>query len=128
MSASFLRGIAAWLFDGGEESPRSLPAMKKPTEFNHRMNQMRPEGYAALRVWDIPATAKKGTHLRIKCGCCDQKVVIHYGLDEDGDTLEINGVLGSVENWREVLLPLLERKPSATARPRKKTARTKKRA
>jgi hypothetical protein len=99
-----------------------------PDIFNHRMNQVRPEGYAALRVWDIPATKKRGPHLRIKCGCCDQKIVIHYGVGEDGDTLEINGVFGSVENWREILLPLLEWKPPATKRPAKKTVRKKKQA
>ena len=44
----------------------------------------------------------------IKCGCCNKKVEIYYG----GGTLEINGVLGSAEDWGEILLPLLgARKP-----------------
>ncbi|HEY7428124.1 MAG TPA: hypothetical protein VH682_28080 [Gemmataceae bacterium] len=38
-----------------------------------------------------------------KCGCCDQQVEIYYA----NDSLEINGVIASIENWREVLLPLL---------------------
>jgi hypothetical protein len=39
----------------------------------------------------------------LRCGCCDQKVEIYY----DAEDLEINGVHGSLENWREILLPLL---------------------
>jgi hypothetical protein len=39
----------------------------------------------------------------VRCGCCDQKVQIFY----DNETLEINGVNGTIENWREILLPLL---------------------
>jgi hypothetical protein len=40
----------------------------------------------------------------LKCGCCDEKVEIYYG--DEG--LEINGVNGSIEDWREILLPLLQ--------------------
>ncbi|MDP1591995.1 MAG: hypothetical protein Q8M07_29815 [Prosthecobacter sp.] len=79
----------------------------KPAEFNHRMNQMRPDGTAALRVWSYPAKVTKMPRLRIRCGCCDQQVVVYH----DEESLEINGVNGSIENWREILLPLLERKP-----------------
>ena len=39
----------------------------------------------------------------LKCGCCDEKLEIYY--DDDG--LEINGVNGAIEDWREILLPLL---------------------
>jgi hypothetical protein len=39
----------------------------------------------------------------LKCGCCDEKVEIYY--DDEG--LEINGVNGSIDDWREILLPLL---------------------
>jgi hypothetical protein len=39
----------------------------------------------------------------LKCGCCDEKLEIYY--DDEG--LEINGVNGSIEDWREILLPLL---------------------
>jgi ABC-type lipoprotein release transport system permease subunit len=42
--------------------------------------------------------------LLIKCGDCDQKFEIHYG--PEGEDLEIAGVLASIENWREILLPL----------------------
>lgn len=39
----------------------------------------------------------------LKCGCCPKKVEIYY----DKDSLEINGVNGGIEDWREILLPLL---------------------
>ena len=39
----------------------------------------------------------------MKCGCCDEKLEIYY--DDEG--LEINGVNGSTDDWREILLPLL---------------------
>jgi len=39
----------------------------------------------------------------LKCGCCEEKLEIYY--DDEG--LEINGVNGSIDDWREILLPLL---------------------
>jgi hypothetical protein len=39
----------------------------------------------------------------LRCGDCDQALQIYYGPDD----LEINGVYGSIENWREIFLPLL---------------------
>jgi hypothetical protein len=58
----------------------------------------------------LPATEKKlfnnlfpRTRYLLKCGCCGEKVEIYYG--DDG--LEINGVNGTIEDWREILLPLL---------------------
>jgi len=49
--------------------------------------------------------------VRIKCGCCSQAVVIFHDNEpwEDASqaTLEINGVEGTVDQWRRVLLPLL---------------------
>jgi len=41
--------------------------------------------------------------LHTPCGDCDQKLEIYYA--EDG--LEIGGVNGAIEDWREILLPLL---------------------
>ena len=40
----------------------------------------------------------------LKCGCCDEKLEIYY----DNEGLEINGVNGSIEDWREILLQLLQ--------------------
>ena len=67
-----------------------------------------PEGGCAIRV-SHRAERKRGTgkispRYLLRCGCCDQSVQIYY--DKEG--LEINGVHGSIENWREILLPLLE--------------------
>ncbi len=100
--------------------------MKKiPTELNHRMCQQRPGSYSmSLRAWSKPASKRMMARMRIKCGCCDQQVDIFH-LE---NVLEINGVIGTVENWREILLPLLERKPPAAKRPAKKAAARKKRA
>jgi hypothetical protein len=81
---------------------KPLPAPKRLTF------QKRADGYNELRVWSLPASKRKSPRLRIKCGCCDEQVVIYH--DRDGKDLEINGVIGSVENWREILLPLLTRK------------------
>lgn len=39
----------------------------------------------------------------LKCGCCDEKLEIYYS--DEG--LEIGGVNGAIEDWREILLPLL---------------------
>jgi hypothetical protein len=39
----------------------------------------------------------------LRCGCCEEKLEIHYA--DDG--MEIGGVNGSIEDWREILLPLL---------------------
>lgn len=39
----------------------------------------------------------------LKCGCCNERLEIYY--DDEG--LEINGVNGSIDDWREILIPLL---------------------
>ena len=59
--------------------------------------------YAQIRVYHKAARGKHSPRYLLKCGDCDQKLEIHYG--EDG--LEIGGVHGSIEDWREILLPLL---------------------
>lgn len=46
----------------------------------------------------------KSPRLLVKCGCCSEKVEIYY----DNDELEINGVNGTIHQWRKVLLPLLD--------------------
>jgi hypothetical protein len=68
----------------------------------------RQEGGSALRLTHrkehLKGRGKVFPRYLIKCGCCGEKVEIFYGYG----TLEINGVDGSVENWREILLPLLQ--------------------
>ena len=59
-----------------------------------------------LRVWRRARRGRRSPALNIKCGCCDNSLVIYY--DESHADLEINGVYSSVSEWRQVLLPLLQ--------------------
>jgi len=56
-------------------------------------------------AYQRPGTTKiaRSAHYLIRCGRCTERVEIFY----DEDSLEINGVDGSLENWRAILLPLL---------------------
>jgi hypothetical protein len=81
----------------------------KTIPIQRRMGVMRPdpEGGCAIRE-SHRAERKRGTgtispRCLLRCGCCDGALQIHYGPDG----MEINGVYGSIENWREILLPLL---------------------
>jgi hypothetical protein len=60
-------------------------------------------GQPEIRLRHRPARGKKSPSYLLRCGCCDQRLEIHYA--EDG--LEIGGVNGTLEDWREILLPLL---------------------
>jgi hypothetical protein len=73
---------------------------------NKKRAQVRKDGHFDIRVHHRKQQGKNMPRYLLKCGCCDHTVEIYYG----GGTLEINGVHGSVENWREILLPLLESK------------------
>lgn len=70
----------------------------------------RPEGGLAIMVTHRKehknGWATVAARYKIKCGCCDETIEIFYGEGKD-NRLEINGVDGSIENWREILLPLL---------------------
>ncbi len=95
-----------------------------------RKQVSRPEGGLALRVTHKEhgtRSRKSGPCYNIRCGCCSEKVQIFYDREDWG--LEINGVNGSLENWRDILLPLLciERKDGEfiDVSPRAKTARKK---
>ena len=48
---------------------------------------------------------RKNNRYKIKCGCCDESFEIFY----DKDSLEINGVNGSIESWRKIFAPLLKK-------------------
>ena len=69
----------------------------------NRFYYTRPNGYAQIRVYHKKGAGKKMPRYLLKCGCCDENLEIYY--DEEG--LEINGVNGSIDDWREILLPLL---------------------
>jgi hypothetical protein len=81
----------------------------KAIRIQRRMGVSRPEPESASAIRVSHRAARKRRQVRIspryllRCGCCGQSVEIYY----DTDGLEINGVNGSLENWREILLPLL---------------------
>jgi len=71
---------------------------------NNRFYNTTRFGQPQIRVYHRKSRGKQSPRYLLKCGCCDEKVEIFYS--EDG--LEINGVNGSIEDWQEILLPLLE--------------------
>ena len=91
---------------------------------NRKFARTRPNGYFDIRVFHRSRKAKKDPRFLFKCGCCEGQLEVYYG----SDSLEINGVMGSVENWRELLLPLLNmtlpgQEPGKRYRPRAAKAR-----
>jgi hypothetical protein len=78
-----------------------------PIQRRMAVSRPEPEAGCAIRV-SHRAEQKRGNRTTsarylLRCGDCDQALQIYYGPDD----LEINGVYGSIENWREILLPLL---------------------
>ena len=69
----------------------------------NRFYYTRIDGYPQIRVYHKRGLGKKMPRYLLKCGCCDEKLMIYY--DDEG--LEINGVNGSIDDWRKILLPLL---------------------
>ena len=70
---------------------------------NRKLAKTRTDNSYSIRIYHKKGTKRKVPRYLLKCGCCDEKVMIYYNKD----TLEINGVNGSINNWREILLPLL---------------------
>ena len=66
-----------------------------------------------LRVWRRRGSKREAARVRVKCGCCDGFLDIYIFPDETGtrdpslEMLEINEVMGTVDQWRKILLPLL---------------------
>ena len=60
-------------------------------------------GQPQIRVFHKAGKGTRCPRYLLKCGCCSEKLEIYYA--EDG--LEIGGVNGAIEDWREILLPLL---------------------
>src|SRR6266568_1134116 len=67
---------------------------------SRKMGTIRADGYFAIRSFHRSKRGKRDPRFLFKCGCCDGEVEVYYG----GDSLEINGVMGSVENWRRFQL------------------------
>jgi len=70
----------------------------------------------AIRVYRRRRVGKKSPRLLLKCGCCEERLEVYY----DREGLEIGGVNGSIEDWQEILLPLLL--PGKTRRKSKRGA------
>ena len=81
-----------------------LKTSVKAQKFNTRMCVDGPDRGFKLRVFKREARGKHSPHLTVKCGCCDQSVRIYYG----DDTLEINGVFATLDEWRRLFDPLLK--------------------
>jgi len=78
-----------------------------PLQRKMAVSRPKPEYISAIRV-SHRAERKRGQvglspRYLLRCGCCDRSLEIYY----DPDEIEINGVNGSVENWREILLHFL---------------------
>jgi hypothetical protein len=63
---------------------------------NRKMGITRPDGYFAIRSFYRSKEGKREQRFLFKCSCGNGELEVYYG----GDSLEINGVMGSVENWR----------------------------
>ena len=77
--------------------------MTKLLKRSNRFYETSRFGQPEIRVYHRKGLGKKSPRYLAKCGCCDEKVEIYYA--EDG--LEIGGVNGTIDDWREILLPLL---------------------
>ena len=63
-----------------------------------------------LRITTRRARQRTAPSIRVKCGCCDKALVICHDAQPTGnphaDILEIGGVMGTVNQWKQVFLPL----------------------
>ena len=64
-------------------------------------------GAFPLRIRHYPKRNKRDPFYRVRCGCCPNYIDVYH----NGGTLEIEGVLGSVEELRKLLNPLLKKRP-----------------
>ncbi len=69
----------------------------------NRFYDTRRFGQPRIRIYHKKRDGKRMPRYLLKCGCCDEKLEIYYS--DDG--LEIGGVNGAIEDWRQILLPLL---------------------
>ena len=78
-----------------------MPA--SPLRLQRKSYLKREDGNCQIRVSHRKGRGKRSPSYIFRCGCCNEQIEVYY--DEGG--LEINGVIGSINNWRELLLPLL---------------------
>lgn len=67
-----------------------------------------------LRVTQRKGTAKRSASFRVGCGCCNEGLVIFPSSDHPHDnTIEINGVMGTIHQWQQIFGPLLNMEAKA---------------
>lgn len=64
-----------------------------------------------LRTTHRKAHGKKSASIRIKCGCCKEALEVFPQEKPDENPsrnlIEINGVIGTMDQWRKILCPIL---------------------
>ena len=83
------------------KKPLKTP-MKK---WNQKMYQY-DNGIPIPRIYYRKGTGKKSGRYLVKCGDCKNFLEIYCDGKED-TSLEINGVIASKKEWRNILLPLI---------------------
>lgn len=85
-----------------------MPKMEKIHDANEATLPLRITRRKARRTGPSRTISPR---IRVKCGCCDETLEICTDTELTGnpnlDTLEINGVSGTVDQWRKVFGPLL---------------------
>lgn len=86
-----------------------MPKIERIEDGNHALTALRITRRKARRMGE---SRMVNPSILIRCGCCKERVVIFHKeptdpLDVNLDTLEINGVLGTIDQWRKIFLPLL---------------------
>ncbi len=78
--------------------------MPMPLRITHRQERV-------IREYVGGGKRVQSARIRVKCGCCDQALEIfpadRGAVCANADTIEINGVLATIAQWRQVLLPML---------------------
>ena len=71
-------------------------------------------GTRPLRVTERKARGKRGASFRVGCGCCTEGLVVFPlgDADEKNGHVEINGVIGTVNQWQQIFGPLLKLVPA----------------
>lgn len=90
---------------------RNINMLRLPEEFNKKY-QMTKYKLPQIRVKHGKGTKKTGPYLLVRCGDCQegQFKIFYHDTELHGDEeilLEIGGVFGDVDNWREILCPIL---------------------
>ena len=95
--------------------------MPKVTKIHDPLNQAPPLRVTETKEHRTKKNRITGASILVRCGCCKEKLRIYHDPDsearksktwqESDSSLEINGVNGTVAQWRKILLPLLNIEP-----------------